>query len=209
MFKHRKEAGELLAQKLGSFKGKKDVIVLGIPRGGVIVAKIISEKLKIPLDIIVVKKIGAPFNPELAIGAIGPEIKSKPVVYWDILLKELAIDTRSKNYELRIKNRERKEREKLLRGNKKPVSVKNRIVLLVDDGVATGATVRAASQFLQKAKVKKVILVTPVISKSTLRSLRTYFDTTVYLKAPADFRSVGEFYHEFPQVSDEEAKLMI
>ena len=170
MFKNREEAGKLLAEHLHAFKKRKDVLVLGIARGGIVVAKEIAKKLKLPLDVVVIKKIGAPNNPELAIGA----------------------------------SLERGKREKVFRKGKKPLDIKNRTVILVDDGVATGATVLCAQKFLKKESAKKIILAIPVISKETYRHISRYFDRIITLSVEEDFYAVGQFYREFPQVSDEE-----
>lgn len=189
----------LLAKKLEPFK-KKYAVVFGIPRGGIVVAKAVADYLKLPLDIIVVKKIGAPGNPELAIGAAGP----KGVVYWDEnLCQRFGISERIKSQELGIKNKEREEREKRLRGEK-PYDIKDKNIILVDDGVATGATVLAAGKFFKEEKAKKAILAIPVIPRDTLFNIKEYFDRIIVLSIEENFYAVGQFYCEFPQVEDEE-----
>lgn len=201
MFDNREQAGQLLGEQLSFYKDKNDVFVLGIPRGGVIVAKIVAQELKKPLDVIVVKKIGAPDNPELAIGAVGP-LKT---VYWHKRLCSQLNVNRSQGRQLaEQKEKERKDREKLLRGNKPYPSLKNKRVILVDDGVATGATVLTACKSLKKMKAKEVVLVTPVIAKDTFLNIKRYFDNVFFLEKPEEFYAVGEFYREFPQVEDEE-----
>src|SRR3989338_2313447 len=203
MFTNRQEAGELLAEKLVEFKNKKDVLVLGIPRGGVVVAKIIADMLSLPLDIIVVKKISLPINPELAIGAVGPE----KTVYWDEeLCKRLDVSREVRRKEMRVKDQERSEREKILRGEKKAPSFRNNTVLLVDDGIATGATVLVSAKYLKKKKVKGLILAVPVISNDTFRGISKYFDRMVFLEVSSEFGAVGQFYEEFTQISDETVK---
>lgn len=201
MFEDRQEAGELLAKKLKSFLGKENALVLAIPRGGVAVAKEVSDKLKLPLGLIVVRKIGAPFNPELAIGAVGPQ----KAAYWDSdLCRELGIDEATKREKLKIKNEEQKQLEKILRGNTPYPEIKDKTVFLIDDGVATGASVLAAAEFLRKEKAYKIILAIPVISNDTLNSISKYFDRIVSLKIAKSFFAVGEFYKSFPQVTNEE-----
>lgn len=205
MFINRQQAGELLAEKLKEYRNK-DVVVLGIPRGGVVVAKVVADALEVPLDVVIVKKIGAPNNPELAIGAVGPG----GVVYWDNkLYRRLGIDKKNRNYELGIMNKEREEREELLRGKRKMVTIKNKTVLLVDDGVATGATVMAAAKYVKKVGAKEIILAIPVIAKDTLLSIKRYFDEVVFLESPEEFYAVGQFYQDFPQVSDEEVVFLL
>ncbi|MBI2074955.1 MAG: phosphoribosyltransferase [Candidatus Levybacteria bacterium] len=201
MFQDREEAGKLLAEQLISFKGQKDVIVLGITRGGVVAAKAVAKILKVPLDILVVKKIGSPTNPELAIGAIGP----KKNVFWDlILIKKLNLN----NYQIfAIKSQKEKEQQKLeekLRLGKKPLELNNKTVILVDDGIATGATAHVAQKYLRSQKVKLIILAVPVIAEETLNNIKIYFDRVVALEVPREFHAVGQFFKYFPQVEDEE-----
>ncbi len=218
IFKDRSQAGLLLAKKLKSIKDKK-TLVLAIPRGGVVIAKAIAENLQVPLDLIVIKKIGAPSTPELAIGAVGPpslpsrlgrseadgEAGPMKTTYWDEeLCQKLGISNRIKNRELRIKEKEREAKEKILLKGKRHKSLKNKTIILADDGVATGATVLAAQKYLKTQKINKLILATPVISKETLSNIKKYFDTIVVLSIEENFMAVGQFYLDFPQVSDEE-----
>lgn len=201
MFENRQQAGKLLAEKLKRYKKKDNVLVLGIPRGGVVVAKVVGDILELPMDIVVVKKIGAPSNPELAIGAVGPG----NVVYWDKdLIGRLGIEKKIQNSEFRIQKKERKNKEKVLRGDKEFFEVRGKTVILVDDGVATGATVIAAQKALQKMGVAKVVLAVPVISKETLNDIKRYFDKVIALSVEEEFYAVGQFYRDFPQIRDEE-----
>jgi putative phosphoribosyl transferase len=189
MFNNREEAGNLLA----------------LTRGGVVVGKIISEVLKLPFDIMVVKKIGSPSNPELAIGAVGP----KGTVYWneDLILK-LRITAKDKKNLKGIKDRERKEHEMILRGQKK-FDYKLRNIILVDDGIATGASTLVAQKFLKKEGADCIILAVPVISIDTLRDVKKYFDMVIALKSEKDFMAVGEFYKDFPQITNKEVVQLI
>lgn len=201
MFENRQQVGELLAEKLKRYKKRDNVLALGIPRGGVVVGKVVVQKLNLPLDIIVVKKIGAPSNPELAIGAVGPG----NVVYWDKdLIGRLGI-SKFQSSKLKVQSsKERREKEKILREGKDQVQVKGKTVVLVDDGVATGATAVAAQKALQKMGAKKVILAVPVISKETFSDIKRYFDKVIALSVEEEFYAVGQFYREFPQVTDQE-----
>ncbi len=205
MFQNRQQAGELLAAKLKDYQ-RKEVVVLGIPRGGVVVASAVAEFLQLPLDIIVIKKIGAPNNPELAVGAVA----GAKIIYWDNrLCRQLSI-TKSEKLEVRSKKLEElREREKLLRGEKKYNNFENKTVILVDDGVATGATAIAAGKFVKKMKAKKIILATTVIAKDTLLHIKRYFDEVIFLESPEEFHAVGQFYQDFPQVGDEEVKAIL
>lgn len=200
MFTNREQAARLLIDRLHMYKGA-DILVLAIPRGAVMMGKIIALALSAAFDVLVVRKIGAPANPELAIGALAPG----NTVYWDSsLCRQLSVDRKIKDERLKMKEEERIEREKLLRGNKPYPTLKNKTVLVVDDGVATGATSIAAAKFIKRKKAKKKILVTPVIATDTLPKIKRYFDEVVYLESSGQFHAVGQFYEEFPQVSDEE-----
>ena len=171
MFENRQEAGGILSQKLLKFKGiiaqacVKNALVLAIPRGGVVIGKIVSDALRIPLGVVYAKKIPTPGQPELAAGA------------------HIA---RSKKF------------------GKTP-NVKDKNIILVDDGIATGATIETAIKYLRKKKVKKIILAVPVAPKEAVEQLKRRVDKLIILETPAYFGAVGEFYHDFPQVTDEEA----
>lgn len=218
MFKDRKRAGKLLAKKLNKFKNKKDTIVFGITRGGVVVAHEIAKELKLPLEIIVIKKIGAPLNPELAIGAVGPPAtfslarRTGPskTVYWEKrLLKVLLVSHDYKVEASDVKNQEREELEKYLRGRTKKIEVNNKKIILVDDGVATGATVLCALKYFRKKKAAEVILVTPVIAKDTLNNIEKYFDSIIAIEIVKDLNAIGQFYQNFSQVENKEVKDII
>ena len=200
MFKDRKEAGVILAEKLKEYKNKKGVCVLGIPRGGVVVAKELSKILKLPFDLIIIRKISSPNNPELAIGGVGPN----KTAYWDEdLCDKLRITEEIKSLQFSIANKERERREKILMKGRKHIDVKGKTLILVDDGIATGATIICAQKYLRKV-VSKLILATPVISKDTYRNIVRYFDKIVGIAIEDDFQAVGQFYSSFPQVTDKE-----
>lgn len=200
MFEDRQQAGFLLAKKLEKFAGKKDMLVLGLARGGVVTAKVIAIYLSVPLDALVVKKIGAPSNPELAIGAVAP----KNTVFWNKdLIKRLKITKEEKEKLKILKSIERNVQEKALRGDK-PLDILEKTVILVDDGIATGASVLAALKFLRKGKVKSVILASPVIAEDTKRHIKKYFDMVVSVKTKNNFYAVGQFYKDFPQINNDE-----
>lgn len=206
IFENRTEAAELLSSKLNNYKKIKNLLIIAIPRGGVVLGKIISDHLKAPLDIIVVKKIGAPNNPELAIGAVGPE----GITYWDENLLEKIGASKNQSFDrlkTEIKSRKEKERsdlENILRDKKPPIGIKDKAIILVDDGVATGATVKCAINYLKKKNAKKVVLAVPVISEETFRDIEGYFDKIVVLDIEKKFNAVGQFYKEFYQITDEE-----
>ena len=233
MFQNREEAGLHLASKLKQFQDSSDAIVLAIPRGGVIVAKQIADSLQIPLSVSVVKKLGAPNNCELAIGAIaGGGVK---FIDWN-LVSRLGIEQEYLDEEIKRKKREVEERERKLSvarlhqlGWKHygqvscQLSVKDKkIVILVDDGVATGATVLAAIKYIkeqitntcpQMLRIKrcrrekhgiKIILAVPVIAKDAFDQIKSEISEIVALEIAEVFGAVGQFYREFPQVTDEE-----
>ena len=197
VYKNRVEAGKLLAKKL---KGVKEPLVLAIPRGGVEVAFEVAKKLKCPLDITVARKLGAPTNPELAIGAVTAE--------GDIYLDEDLIG-RSKihhDYIVDVREKEMKEaqrREKTYRSSKEK-SLKGKTVILVDDGLATGATMEVVVRSVKRKGAKKVIVAIPVAPQETVEKFKKIVDEVVVLSIPESFYAIGQFYSDFPQVSDED-----
>lgn len=200
VFANRLEAGKLLAEKLKSPKGR-ETVVLGIARGGVVVAYEVAKKLGAPLDVLVVKKIGAPGNPELAIGAVGPQ---KTVVWDEELSLRLGVGEDYREYALKQKSAEQKEKEKTLRGQKPLPTLAGKMVILVDDGIATGATTEAAVAWIRNQDPKKIILAVPVAPPDSVEKLRSQVDELICLRIEPDFWAVGQFYQEFPQVEDEE-----
>ncbi|MFC1710954.1 phosphoribosyltransferase [Patescibacteria group bacterium] len=209
MFKSRKEAGKLLGKKiktnlqeeLGESSFKNKLVVLGIPRGGVVIGKEVANILGCFLDVIVVKKLAAPGQQELAIGAIGETAGSN---YIDKkIVKELNISKRYLTTEIAKKKEEIKNREKIFRANLKEVALQDKIVIIVDDGAATGATIIAAIREVWNSKPKKVIVGLPVLALDTLEKLENEADEVIFLEAPTNFFAVGQFYQEFAQVEDE------
>jgi len=199
MFKNREKAGLELAKKLKNLKIEKPV-VLAIPRGGVVVGRVISDKLGCALDVLVTKKIGAPGNPELAIGAMGQD---KSVAWnYDILsqlgLKEDNLTQEIKNAKLIMQNYNSKFKITL---NK---NIKNRTIILTDDGIATGATMEAAIRYVLNKHPKKIIIAAPVAPAEVVARLKNLIDEIIVLETPAWFSAVGQFYEDFPQISDEE-----
>jgi putative phosphoribosyl transferase len=201
MFQDREEAGKLLAAKLQSFKGVKNLIILAIPRGGVVVGRELAQALNCPLDVLVTKKIGAPGNPELAIGAVGPDGTV-------VLNQDLALRTRvdKKYLKSQISNlkSEVARRIKDFRGDKPPLKLKNKTVILADDGIATGATIEASIKWIRSQKPKKVILAMPVAAPDSIVKLTSLVNEVICLDQPYFFAAVGQFYQSFPQVSNEE-----
>jgi putative phosphoribosyl transferase len=197
-FLNREAAGQKLNARLASFVGTKG-IVLSLPRGGVPIGYEIAKYLRWPLDVFIVRKLGAPFDPELACGAIAP---GGVTVYNENLLKELELKPADL---LKIKIKEELElerRERLYRGQNPFPKLENAVVILVDDGIATGATAKAAILALRNFRPLKIILATPVLSPEALLLLSAYVDEIVYLLAPKHFSAVGAYYDHFPQIAD-------
>lgn len=201
IFKNREAAGKLLAQRLKDIKAD---LVLGIPRGGVVVAAEVAHELKLPLDILVVRKIGAPFQKELALGAVDPDGE---VLWEQELIDDLGLKINDLKDEIQIQREEIRRREDAYRNGKSPLEVENKIVILVDDGIATGATTQAAINYLKRHQVKKIILAVPVSSKDAIDKMVGEIGDmgeVIVLETPEYFEAVGQFYQDFPQVSDEE-----
>ena len=198
MFKDREEAARLLAEKLKHLKSE-DLVVLAIPRGGVVVGKILAQTLKCPLSVMVVRKLGAPGNPELAIGAVGPDGVS--IIDWE-LARQTGADNDYIEDMIAEKKREIEERLKIFQ--KKPPDLANKVVILTDDGIATGATTEAAIAWIKMQKPNKIVLAVPVAPPETVEKFKNLVDELFVLEMPAFFSAVGQFYQEFPQIEDEE-----
>lgn len=200
-FQDRKQAGQLLAEKLKALSFPKNLIVLAIPRGGVVVGKELVGILGCPLDVIVTKKIGAPANPELAVGAVGPI--GEPVVN-EKLAAQVGADEKYLQSQISKLQTEIKRREKRFRANKPSLNLKDKQVIITDDGVATGATMVAAVEIVRQQEPKKIIVAVPVIAQDTLAKIENLADEVIYLQAPRLFFAVGQFYQDFKQVEDRE-----
>ena len=195
LFKNRIQAGKQLAKKLSAYRNKKDVIVLGIPMGDVEVAFAVAKLLHVELNIIVTKKIGHPFNPELAIGAVSPD---NYIIDEDYKDKEGYAKKAIKELNAEIKKRYKKYAQ-----GKLP-QLKNKIVIVVDDGLATGYTMLAAIKYVKSKSPKKVIVAVPVAAQDSYEKVKTIADEVICLHVPIFFSAVGSFYREFEQLEDEE-----
>jgi predicted phosphoribosyltransferase len=203
MFYDRHEAGRLLAEEPGirKLKGQPDTVVLAVPRGGVVVGYELAIFLEVPLDVIVVRKIGAPGNPEFAVGAVGE--KGEIVINPDVS----GIYTPTSQYILEEAERQQKEiahRLRTLAAFRPKLDLKDKVVILVDDGIATGATMLAAIRVVRKSEPKKIVLAVPVAPPASLQELRREVDELICLQTPVMFFAVGQFYQIFQQTSDEE-----
>lgn len=204
-FKDREEAGRILANRLTKYANQKP-IVLGLPRGGVPVAFEVAKALKAPLDVYVVRKLGVPGHEELAMGAIASgdvRVLNKRVIE-DLRISEEAIET-----ETRKEQEELKRRELLYRGKRPPLDVSNRTVVLVDDGIATGSTIKAAIAALKKQKAGRIVVAVPVAPASTIEELKRQVDEVICVSTPEFFYAISLWYEEFPQTSDEEVRELL
>jgi len=206
MFKNRHDAGKRLADKLKKYKEKKDVVVLALPRGGIVIGYEIAKKLNLKLDIILVQKIGAPNNPELGIGALsegGVSYLEKNIIKHLGLKKEDVKKAKEIAY-FKLKIRISK-----YRINRPLLSLKGKIIILVDDGLATGVTAQAAIKFIKKHNPKKIIFASPVSSYESLETIKKKISETVSLLSPYDLFSIGYYYNDFNQVEDKQVLDML
>ncbi|MFI4998834.1 MAG: phosphoribosyltransferase [Reyranellales bacterium] len=201
-FLNREEAGRKLALALSAYAGRKPV-VLALPRGGVPVAAAVAEALGAPLDLVLVRKIGAPQQPELALGAVVDGAEPTVVRNSEILA---ATGTSAAEFDAICKNAlaEVERRRSRYLGKRAPIDVAGRVAIVVDDGIATGATVRAALRATRRRKPARLVLAVPVAAPDALESLRSEADAVVCLTSPERFRGVGEFYDDFHQLRDED-----
>lgn len=201
LFKNRADAGQKLAVTLEKFNNSPNTIILALPRGGVVVGFEISQKLNLPLDIVVPRKIGAPGNPEFAIGAI---TETGEGIFDEMIIGAYAITESYLQNEIKKEKAEAERRLKLYRGLRPPIDLKNKTVILVDDGLATGLTMRAAIKTVKKLGAAKIVVAIPVTSPEAAELVKREVDELIYLDAPAFFGAVGSFYEEFGQTTDEE-----
>jgi predicted phosphoribosyltransferase len=204
-FADRRQAGQVLAQKLARYRDDRDVIVLALPRGGVPVAYEVAQALHAPLDVFIVRKLGLPGHEEFAMGAIasgGVMVMNPDVAAFHV--PEAAIEA--------VIARERAElsrREALYRGDRPPVSLADRIAILVDDGLATGSTMLAAATAVKLQHPKAVVVAVPVAAAETCLAFRSKVDDVVCAMTPEPFRAVGLWYRDFRQVTDEDVRELL
>jgi predicted phosphoribosyltransferase len=199
LFKDRIEAGRKLAQRLIQKYPKIDkAVVLALPRGGVIVAKEIAQIMNLPLDIIVTRKIGHPYNPEYAVAALSEHSL--------ILSPEESVEKEHLKNEVKNEREEIRRRLQEYRGGKPRLDLNDKVVFIVDDGIATGLTTEAAIKEIRFYRPKKIILAVPVAPKTTLNKFKKITDEIVCLESPFNFYAVGQFYKNFDQIKDEEVK---
>jgi putative phosphoribosyl transferase len=195
----------LLAERLSDYRGR-DVVVLGLPRGGVAVARPIADALGAPLDVIVARKLGAPDNPEFAIGAV--TAKGTRVLN-DVVLRRFLLPPDFLASETRTQQDQAMRRERALRGLRSPERLEGRVVILVDDGIATGMTMKAAIADVVSQDPAEVVIAAPVIAPDTFEDLVRMVGEVVALDVPFQFHAVGAFYQDFTQVEDEEVQRLL
>lgn len=201
LFQDRREAGILLAKELSKFSDHQNTLVLGLPRGGIPVAYQVAKHLHLPLDVFIVRKLGLPNYPELAMGAIatgGIRILNQAV------LKKFSISSALLDAITAQETKELERREFLYRANHQTPEIRDKIILLVDDGIATGASMQAAVQALRLQHPKRIIVAIPIAAPSSCTELAQQADEVITLMKPPHFQAVGQFYNNFSQTTDEE-----
>lgn len=205
-YHNRVEAGHVLALALKQFRNRKDAILLALPRGGVPVAYQIAEALHLPLDVLVVRKLGLPGHEELAMGALA---QGDGIVFNSDVLDSYNPGTRAIERTVQREQRELHRRELAYRPGKPPLDLKGLTVILVDDGLATGATMRAAVQAVRKQEPAAIVIAVPVAPPDTCLELEQEVDQVVCPKRPAYLSAVGQWYVDFGQTSDEEVRALL
>ena len=206
IFRDRTDAGRQLAARLTRYADRTDVLVLALPRGGVPVAYEVAKELKAPLDVFLVRKLGVPGQEELAMGAIasgGVRVLNEDIVNYlgipDEVIEAIAA----------VERRELERRAVAYRDDRAPPEVKGRIVILIDDGLATGSTMRAAARSLRLQKPRRIVVAVPVSSPETCDEFRSEVDEIVCAFTPENLQGVGLWYQDFSQTSDEEVRELL
>lgn len=206
MFADRRDAGIQLAARLKKYKGRKDLLVLALPRGGAVTGFEIAKNLGAPMDVLIVRKIGFPGQPELAVGAVS---ETGTVALNEAIISMYGV---SEDYLRKETSRQKEEisrRVKLYRKGKTVSGLEGKTIILVDDGVATGATVKAAIMTLRKERISRLVLALPVGPTDTVNELKGMVDELICIEIPEAFYAVGAHYSDFTQVEDEEVVEML
>ena len=206
VFRDRREAGDVLAQKLASYRDRNDLLVLGLARGGVPVGWPVARALGAPLDVFLVRKLGVPQWQELAMGALAA---GGGVVINDSLVRSLGISDEQVQDAIERETDELHRRERAYRGDRPPVDMANKTVILVDDGIATGASMLAAVRAVRADAPSAVVVAVPVGPPSTCRELANEADDVVCATMPPGFEAVGQVYEDFHQVTDDEVRELL
>ena len=206
IFRNRSEAGKLLAQSLSAYANSSEVLVLGLPRGGVPVAFEVAKALQVPLDICLVRKLGVPGYKELAMGAIA----SGDVIFInEDVVQSLGISQEAIERVIATEGRELKRRERVYRSGQPALNVQGKTIILIDDGIATGSTIRAALATLRQQQPQKIVLAIPVAPLEACHSFKAEVDELVCLLAPEWLRAIGLWYKNFAQTTDEQVRQLL
>ena len=203
-YRTRQHAGEVLAARLSGYAGRPGTIVLGLVRGGVPVATVVADRLGAPLDVLVVRKLGVPWSPEVAFGALGP---GGVRVINDAVASRISAD--QVNQVLAAESAELRRRERQFRAGRPPLTLAGRVAIIVDDGLATGATARAAVLVARRLDAARVVLAAPVGAPEAVAALSQVADEVACPLRPADFGAVSRYFGDFHQVSDEEVAALL
>jgi putative phosphoribosyl transferase len=203
LFRDRADAGIRLASLLESFARRRGALVLALPRGGAPVGFEVARRLRCPLDVFVVRKLGAPGQPEYAIGAIA---SGGICIVNDEAVRELRISSQQLEEQMKQEEEEVARRERLYRAGRPALQVRDRVVIVVDDGIATGSTMRAAIAALRTESPARIVVATPVAARSVCERLTSEADDVFCLASPPRLSSVGEWYHDFSQTTDQEVR---
>ena len=206
IYRDRHDAGRALAERLGHLRTHPHLIVLALPRGGVPVAYQVAQALDAPLDVFLVRKLGVPGQSELAMGAIasgGTRVVNQPVIDW-YRLPTSVLDSVARDEQAELQRRER-----AYRGDQPPLQLRDHTVILVDDGLATGSTMKAAVKAVRSQAPSRVIVAVPVGAPDTCRDLDALADEVVCTCAPEDFSAVGTWYEDFSPTSDDEVRQLL
>jgi putative phosphoribosyl transferase len=206
MFRDRADGGMQLAKLLGKYKGKSNVVVLGLPRGGVVSAFEVAKALSAPLDVLCPRKVGAPTNSELALGAV---TESGALFLNDDLVSYLTVSKKYLDSEIEKQKQVAKERMEIFRKVRSEINLKGKVVILVDDGLATGATMKAAILDVKQKNIEKCVVAIPVAPKETLLEIQEMADEVFCCMTPAFFQAVGQFYEDFRQTETEEVVTLL
>ena len=213
-FSNRIQSGQMLAQHLQAYANIENVLVLALPRGGVPIAFEVAKHLNAALDVCIVRKLGVPGHKELAMGAIAQALtcqfsSEKTIVFNQDIIDYLGIDQAKITAVVNQELRELRRRDQVYRSNKPEINVKNKIVILIDDGIATGATMRAALTIIQQQQPAKIVVAVPVAPLNICEELRLEVDDVICLQCPENMSAIGLWYEDFSQTTDNEVRAFL